>query len=360
MKLRPTDYERPRVVACGENDAGRRYLRCQVQSGGEQREILMSFDAFTESPDKIMARDLGQLAGPERNALRLEIQTAWAVMRPTFRVISRPGFHEAHYVLPDGRVLGPEPYPDVCLPAPHEDAARRLTKVGGRDWLRVADFAVGNSRLTLAIALGLCGPILELLPDLEMPMIQLLGEKGGGKSTVAKIVTSIWGAPKPFPWSDTTNCVERLADGLSGTVLVLDELGAYDWDKPKSREAFSAAIMRLFGGEGRGRHGGGADHWRLGILSTSNISVHALAAKSFGGSDGALHEAMCSRILEVTDPVGRTWRLREPARICHGRRFRRSLAGHHHRELRCSGAGVRAPNSPPASRRAVALAADLA
>ena len=281
MNLRSTDHDSPRVIACGENDSGRRYLRLQVRSDGEQRKILMSFDAFTESPDKIMARDLGQLAGPARRDLRFEIQTAWAVMRPTFRVISRPGLDGAHYVLPGGSVVGPEPYPDVCLPAPHEDAARRLRKAGGRGWLQVADLAVDNSRLTLAIALGLCGPILELLADLELPMIQLLGEKGGGKSTIARIVTSIWGAPKPFPWSDTTNCVERLADGLSGTVLVLDELGAYDWDKPKSREAFRAAIMRLFG-EGRGRHGGGADHWRLGILSTSNISVHALAAGSPG------------------------------------------------------------------------------
>ena len=304
MVLRPLDHEEPHVIACGADDRGRRYLRVQARSGGERREILIAHDAFAESADKVMARDLGLLASPNRNAFRLEAQEALAGMSSSFHVLSRSGLHGAHYVLPDGRVLGPEPYPEVCLPAPHENVYRRLRRAGGRDWLRVADYAVGNSRMMLALSVGLCGPILELLPDLELPMIELLGDKGGGKTTVARIISSIWGAPTPFPWSDTINCVERLADGLSGTVLVLDELGSFPWEKPKSREAFRGAIMRLFGGEGRGRLGEGAAHWRLGILSTSNISVHALAAARFGVNDRELHEAMCSRILDVTDPVG--------------------------------------------------------
>lgn len=303
MVLRPANHEMPHVIACGDDDRGRRYLRVEARSGGVQREVLISYDAFADAPDKMMARELGLLASPGRSAFRVEVQNALAAMRPTFRVISRPGLHGAHYVLPDGGVLGSKPYPEVCLSAPHEDVARRLRRAGGRDFLRIADFAVGNSRLMLALSVGLCGPVLELMPDLELPIVQLLGERGGGKTMVARITSSIWGSPLPFPWSDTINCIEGLADGLSGTALVMEELGSYPWHEAKSRVAFRGDVMRLFGGEGRGRRGEDSDHWRLGMVSTSNISMRDIA-ESLPPKERKLSEAMCSRILDVPDPVG--------------------------------------------------------
>ena len=136
-------------------------------------------------------------------------------------------------------------------------------------------------------------------------MIQFTGPKGSGKSTLLRLAASTWMAPGTLrTWSDTMNQIEWVATASSGTVLVLDELGSYDWAKPKSFLSFRTMVMRLFEGSMRGRMNQASASWRLAMLSSSNMSIAELAANIGSRMDDEFYAAMRTRLIDVPPPIG--------------------------------------------------------
>ena len=93
----------------------------------------------------------------------------------------------------------------------------RLSRNAGA-WQRIAELAIGNPRLTLALALAFSGPVASLL-GVEAAGIQLVGEPGGGKSGIAAAVGSVWGGREREAaafletWNQTKHTVDESCGG---------------------------------------------------------------------------------------------------------------------------------------------------
>jgi putative DNA primase/helicase len=91
----------------------------------------------------------------------------------------------------------------------------------------VARFAVGNSRVTLAISAAFAAPLLHLM-EMEGGGLHFRGPSSIGKTTFVQIGGSVWGggglAEYVRSWRATDNGLESVALAHCDTLLTLEEL----------------------------------------------------------------------------------------------------------------------------------------
>lgn len=168
----------------------------------------------------------------------------------------------------------------MCLP---QDLQRFGENFHGRGtlkgWKRIPELVRGNTRLMLAISLSFVGPVVAML-RVEEPMFQVFGPPGLGKSSMGEAVAATWGKGTQS-WNNTSNYTELLASAFNETFLVLDETRAADQSRAGRTPAIFQLVMRLAGGQVRGRLTDVAAPLRFEtpILSLSNESLDEIAPR---------------------------------------------------------------------------------
>jgi uncharacterized protein (DUF927 family) len=192
------------------------------------------------------------------------------------RSVLRTGWHAGRYVTADGGVIGDGNERVVLQMTVAPTSTSALTKGSLQEWhTTVAAPCLDNSRLLFAVSVALAPPLLELVGH-ESGGFHLRGPSSIGKTTVARMATSVWGSPQPGgilrTWRGTDNGLEAVAALHGDALLVLDELSQVD-----ARVAGEIAYMLASGtGKSRARRDGGVRApftWRLIFFSTGEITL---------------------------------------------------------------------------------------
>jgi uncharacterized protein (DUF927 family) len=197
--------------------------------------------------------------------------------KPAQRALCVPhvGWHGRSFVLPQ-EVVGDNPKELVVFQpvTPIKHAFRTAGTL--EEWRdEVAAYAVGNSRVGLAICAALAAPLLHLM-EVEGGGLHFRGQSSIGKTTLLQVGGSVWGggglAGYVRSWRATDNGLESVALAHCDTLLTLDELAEID-----AAAAGKAAYMLANGhAKVRATRSGAArptPEWRLLFLSTGEIGL---------------------------------------------------------------------------------------
>lgn len=138
----------------------------------------------------------------------------------------------------------------------------------------VSELCKGNSALTFGMCLAFSAPLLKFFPSINTTIFNFVGKSSTGKTTVARLSSSVWGNYKNYikQWRMTSNAQEIVASFHNYTFLVLDELSQAKDEEVKS-------IAYTIGNEnGKARMTATVGlrdpiHWRTFGLSTAEIGV---------------------------------------------------------------------------------------
>jgi putative DNA primase/helicase len=198
------------------------------------------------------------------------------------RCVSRVGWHEGIYVLPD-RAIGPPSNEEILYQTPYEAAHNWNTKGDAGQWREeVGRRCSGNSRLIFAASCGFAGPLPSLV-GAESGGVHFFGGTSQGKTTALIVGGSVCGGggQQGFleTWRTTINGLEAMAEAHNDGTLFLDELAQAD-----PRDVAEAAYL-LGNGQGKGRmtRGFGARprlRWTLLYVSSgeTTLAEHAATA----------------------------------------------------------------------------------
>jgi uncharacterized protein (DUF927 family) len=218
------------------------------------------------------------------------------------RCVSRIGWHENRFVLPDD-TLGPDATGERVILQTTGSLDHSYKCAGTlEDWRdTVSAPAVGNSRLLFYASAAFAGPMIHIV-GAEGGGFHLRGGSSTGKSTALALASSVWGGGGRGyirQWRATDNALESLAAIHSDTMLALDELGQVD---PKA--AGAAAYMLANGlGKARASRDGSSrrpQYWRCLFLSTGEIGL----ADKVAESGQRMAAGMAVRVVDVRADAG--------------------------------------------------------
>jgi Domain of unknown function (DUF927) len=283
-----------KILALGESADGDRFLEVEVFVQGQRKTRFLSMRDLQASPDKAI-NQLGAplLTRPAKANFLAEAEKAFQTRKPTIDVYTRSGWSGCVFVLPNGLCITRTNGLETCLPLEvrrYGDEFGRLGTLEG--WDRLPELAKGNSRFMLAVALAFTGPVVGLL-RLESPMIQLFGAPGSGKTSMGAAAGAAWGGGQDGlflqSWNHTLNSAERLAAAFHSTFLVMDETRTADQTKSGQAPPILQLVMRLAGGQVRGRMTDDLPplRFKTPLLSLSNESLDEMAQKSRAEIDDA-------------------------------------------------------------------------
>ena len=260
-----------------DQQAWGRLLRVATPDGHSHRWAMpMELMAGDGTELRRILLDLGLNFAPGTKARAALIQLLSA-SQPAERALCVPhvGWHNRSFVLPE-EVFGDNAKELVVFqPAtPIKHAFRTAGTL--QEWrAEVAGFAVGNSRVTLAICAAFAAPLLHLM-EMEGGGLHFRGPSSIGKTTLIQVGGSVWGgggiAGYIRSWRATDNGLESVALAHCDTLLALDELAEIE-----AGAAAKAAYM-LANGHAKlrmTRSAGArpAPEWRLLLLSTGEIGL---------------------------------------------------------------------------------------
>jgi Domain of unknown function (DUF927) len=283
-----------RIIALGESAEGDRFLRVEVLVQGRRKARLLSMRDLQASPDKAI-NQLGVplLTRAARTTFLQKAQQAFQTLKPTFPVATKPGWSSGAFILPDGSCIPQNTKLEACLPQELRAYGDNFSRLGTLEgWKRIPELAKGNSRFMLAVALAFTGPVVDAL-RLESPMIQLFGEPGSGKTSMGAAAGAAWGGGHDGlflqSWNHTLNNAERLAAGYHSTFLPMDETRTADQSQAAKTPAILQLVMRLAGGQVKGRMNDDRAPLRFEtpLLSLSNESLDQMAQKCRAEIDDA-------------------------------------------------------------------------
>ena len=145
-----------------------------------------------------------------------------------FTITDRAGWHEDSYIMPSGETItATDKDPAIIYNGDTSQAKAYQPNGELTDWQQnIARYAVGNSRLCLALGASFAAPLLSLLNE-ESGGFHLMGDSSDGKTTAAKVALSVWGKPSGslLSWSGTKIGFSNTAAARNNGLLVLDEIG---------------------------------------------------------------------------------------------------------------------------------------
>ena len=145
-----------------------------------------------------------------------------------FTITDRAGWHEDSYIMPSGETItATDKDPAIIYNGDTSQAKAYQPNGELTDWQQnIARYAVGNSRLCLALGASFAAPLLSLLNE-ESGGFHLMGDSSDGKTTAAKVALSVWGKPSGslLSWSGTKIGFSNTASARNDGLLVLDEIG---------------------------------------------------------------------------------------------------------------------------------------
>ena len=148
--------------------------------------------------------------------------------RTAFTITDRAGWHKDTYIMPSGETItATDKDPAIIYNGDTSQAKAYQPNGELTDWQQnIARYAVGNSRLCLALGASFAAPLLSLLNE-ESGGFHLMGDSSDGKTTAAKVALSVWGKPSGslLSWSGTKIGFSNTAAARNDGLLVLDEIG---------------------------------------------------------------------------------------------------------------------------------------
>lgn len=145
-----------------------------------------------------------------------------------FTITDRAGWHKDTYIMPSGETITADGKTPAIIYNGDTSQAKAYQPNGElTDWQQnIARYAVGNSRLCLALGASFAAPLLSLLNE-ESGGFHLMGDSSDGKTTAAKAALSVWGKPSGslLSWSGTKIGFSNTAAARNDGLLVLDEIG---------------------------------------------------------------------------------------------------------------------------------------
>ncbi|MBX3617243.1 DUF927 domain-containing protein [Nitrosomonas sp.] len=223
----------------------------------------------------------------------------------TGEIVDRIGFHGTSYLLPNGKIIGPQKKhtlfldPEHAAHLPHYGVSGTL-----QDWKEnVAPAAQHSPCIMLAIGNALSGYLLYFV-NAESGGFNLFGKSSIGKTTTEKVAISISGPRSNLrSWNFTEAGAEDLAYGHNDSHLALDELKTLDPDSKKAHQKASAFTHVISSGKGKSRskkYDPNLKNWRVVLLSTGELSLAEFAEK--GGSIRMKGEEV--RIIDIPADAG--------------------------------------------------------
>lgn len=220
------------------------------------------------------------------------------------RATQRIGWHDKSFVLPD-ECFGVDQSEMLLLQtaAAQEHSFRKRGSL--QEWKdNVARYAVGNSRLVVAISAAFAAPLIGPC-SAEGGGLHFRGASSTGKSTALFAAGSVWGGGEVTgfvrSWRATANGLEGVALGHSDTLLCLDELSQLS-----SKDAGEAAYMLGNGsGKTRSSRDGSARRpakWRVMFLSSGEIGLADKVAEDGRGRRVAAGQQV--RIVDIPADAG--------------------------------------------------------
>lgn len=275
---------------------------------GKQKDWAMPMSMLAGDGTAYRERllSLGLIMAPgrfARDALHDYISTASPPAKA--RCVNRIGWHGRAFVLPDS-TMGDTAGEVVLLQTdgPSSDHAFRIRGTLASWQTNVGRYAVGNSRLIIALSAAFAAPLLHL-SGAESGGFHLRGASSTGKSTALVVAGSVWGGGgvKGYvrQWRATDNGLESVAVGHCDALLCLDELSQI------SPESAGAAAYMLANGAGKtraGRNGEGraAAEWRSLFLSSGEMSIADKIAEGGRGRRAAAGQTV--RVVDIPADAG--------------------------------------------------------
>lgn len=154
-----------------------------------------------------------------KDFVRLAPRTGWFGNQNCFVL---PGETIGTYV-ENGEVIGVA----LCSTYAYHNKVQRNGSL--REWqIEIANRAIGNSRLILAICQALAGPLLRFANE-SSGGIHLIGPSSSGKTTCLRLANSVWTGPEGVgTWYGTANGIAAATAAANDGLLVLDEIGEAD------------------------------------------------------------------------------------------------------------------------------------
>jgi putative DNA primase/helicase len=207
------------------------------------------------------------------------------------------------FVLPDQTFAPPSAEPVMlrhAIPGAHYGRAGSFEA-----WKTdIADKAIGNPLLMLALSIAFAPPLLQKLGG-ESGVFHFRGSSTAGKTTVARAAGSVWGGGGPLgfaqTWRGTGNALEMMLAGHNDTLIVLDEL------KQSDPSEIGQVVYAITGGASKGRLNSAAElraraSWRTIALSTGELS---LEEHMRGGAGHAqMYAGQALRFLDIEADAG--------------------------------------------------------
>jgi putative DNA primase/helicase len=207
----------------------------------------------------------------QRNHLLRYLQGLGGSVEQTYVVTHKTGWHGSSYVTPH-KTYGDE---TICFRDVEADK-HALTEIRGTHrgwWDGVGLKCVGNSRLELALGVALSAPLIRLSPEFESGGIHIFGDSSEGKTTTAKVSTSVTGEKVIQTWNQTVSGLEGTAEAHNDALMILDELHQCADPKKVGTIAYQLANEE---GKVRAKVTGDAKkskNWKVGFLSTGEKSI---------------------------------------------------------------------------------------
>jgi uncharacterized protein (DUF927 family) len=259
--------------------------------GSEARRILMDGGLYIAP---------GQAARNLFNSFLLQVKSLNRA-----RATQRVGWHGKSFVLPDD-CFGMDPRDILLLQSvsANEHSFRQSGTL--ESWQEnVGRYAIGNSRLILALSAAFAGPLIEPC-SAEGGGIHFKGASSTGKTTALQVAGSVWGGGTVTngyvrSWRATANGLEGVSLGHCDTLLCLDELSQL-----AAREAGEVAYMLANGsGKSRSSRDGSARRtaqWRVLFLSSGEFGLADKVAEDGRGRKLAAGQQI--RIIDVSADAG--------------------------------------------------------
>ena len=195
----------------------------------------------------------------------------WEGDKTEWQISKRGGWADdalTAYVLPTGEVIGSAENKVIYVGDTSKRRAYMPSGSLGQWQAQIARYAVGNSRLLLALGAVFASPLLAVLKA-ENGGFHFFGSSSIGKSLSGMVALSVIGDPEALKvqWNGTGLSFDNTAAANNDGVLFLDELGQAD-GKTLDYVAYS-----VFNGVKKGqgaKEGGNREHltWRVLAVST--------------------------------------------------------------------------------------------
>jgi putative DNA primase/helicase len=317
MYQNPDDLDKPAILIAGHFDIVAETRDTDGASWGvllhwkdhDDRDHQLALPRATLAGDGSEARrilmDGGFFIAPSQTARGLFNSFLLQVRSPKrARATQRVGWHSNAFVLPDD-CFGVDARDILLLQSAtaHEHSFRQSGTLEG--WQQsVARYAIGNSRLVLAISAAFAGPLVGPC-SAEGGGLHFKGASSTGKSTALHVAGSVWGGGDANgyvrSWRATANGLEGVALGHSDTLLCLDELSQL-----AAKDAGESAYMLANGsGKSRSSRDGSARKaakWRVLFLSSGEIGLADKVAEDGRGKRLAAGQQV--RIVDIAADAG--------------------------------------------------------